>query len=100
MIKDRVWFFSSGPLGENATTSKPVPPVEMRELSDLVRPRDHMIFAGAHDRSEVDDSELNRLEKFVARRFVPQGDWRDWTAIESWARKVAREIQPAPLAAL
>jgi menaquinone-dependent protoporphyrinogen oxidase len=94
----RVWFFSDGPLGPTATV-RPKPPIEIKELIELVNPREHVIFAGAHDRSEIDDSELTRFEKFVAKRFVPEGDWRDWAAIEAWARGIARDLQPAPVEA-
>jgi menaquinone-dependent protoporphyrinogen oxidase len=96
----KVWFFSSGPLGESPATAKPVAPVEMKELAELVGPRDHAIFAGSHDRSEVEGSELSRIEKFIAKRFVPQGDWRDWTAIEVWTNEIARELQPTSIGAL
>jgi menaquinone-dependent protoporphyrinogen oxidase len=91
----RVWFFSDGPLGSSAAL-KPTPPIEMKELTALVNAQEHVIFAGAHDRSEVDDSELTRFEKFIAKRFVPEGDWRDWAAIEAWACSIARELEPTP----
>src|SRR5690348_4300082 len=73
-----VWFFSSGPVGDGATDGAAAPPAAMDELVSLAEARGHVSFAGSHDRSEVDDSDLSRLEKFVARRFVPEGDWRDW----------------------
>ena len=28
----------------------------------------------------------------VVRRFLPDGDWRDWDAIETWARSIARSL--------
>jgi hypothetical protein len=56
-----------------------------------------VIFAGAHDRSEIDDSELTRFEKFIAKRFVPEGDWRDWAVIEAWAQEIARDLQTRPV---
>ena len=85
------WLFSSGPLG-----SQPVAdarePAEMRELVALVKPRAHVVFAGAHERDTVDGSELGRLERFIAKRFIPEGDWRDWPAIEAWAHSIALEL--------
>jgi menaquinone-dependent protoporphyrinogen oxidase len=93
-----IWLFSSGPLG-----SQPVAdarePAEMPELVSLVKPRAHVVFAGAHERDTVDGSELGRMERFIAKRFIPEGDWRDWPAIEAWAGSIARELQPAPIAA-
>jgi menaquinone-dependent protoporphyrinogen oxidase len=86
-----IWLFSSGPLG-----SQPIAdarePGEMRELVSLVKARAHAVFAGAHERDMVDGSELGRLERFVAKRFIPEGDWRDWPSIEAWAREIAREL--------
>jgi menaquinone-dependent protoporphyrinogen oxidase len=94
------WFFSSGPLGATGGAADPHDPVEMAELASLVHARSHAIFAGAHDRSAVESSELGRIEKFVAKRFIPDGDWRDWNAIEAWARAIAHELAPASINAL
>jgi menaquinone-dependent protoporphyrinogen oxidase len=87
-----IWLFSSGPLGATGGAAEPHDPVEMAELASLVKARSHTIFAGAHDRTSVEGSELNRIEKFVAKRFIPDGDWRDWNAIEAWARTIAHEL--------
>jgi len=91
-----VWLFSSGPLGAPTSTVSAREPLEMAELAPLVNARGHVVFSGAHDRSLVEGSDLGRLEKFIARRFVPEGDWRDWLAIEAWARAIALSLQPAP----
>lgn len=96
-----VWLFSSGPVGDAAASRRPVPPVAMEALMSLAEARGHVIFGGAHDRAEVEDSSLDRLEKFIARRFLPQGDWRDWDAINAWAHGMASEMRTgsAPVAA-
>ena len=94
------WLFSSGPLGATGGSAEPHDPVEMAELVPLVHARSHAIFAGAHDRTAVESSELNRIEKFVAKRFIPDGDWRDWNAIEAWARTIAHELAPASINSL
>ncbi|MBI3752095.1 MAG: flavodoxin [Chloroflexi bacterium] len=95
-----VWLFSSGPLGATGGSAEPHPPSEMSDLVRLVHARDHAIFAGAYDRSHVDESELGRLEKFVAKRFIPEGDWRDWPTIEAWAHRIARDLVPGAIGAL
>ena len=92
LLAKPTWLFSSGPLGSGGRTAEAREPVELSELAPLINARAHVVFAGAHDRSLVESSELNRLEKFVARRFVPEGDWRDWLAIEGWARSIARGV--------
>ena len=92
------WLFSSGPLG-TAGAVAPRDPVDLKSLASLVGARGHTIFAGSHDRATVAGSDLSRLERFVAARFVPEGDWRDWPAIEAWARTIADELRPTVHAA-
>lgn len=100
LLAKPTWLFSSGPLGVNGRTAEPREPVELSELAPLIHARGHAVFAGAHDRSLVEGSELTRLEKFIARRFVPEGDWRDWSTIEAWARSIASQLVPTPVSAL
>lgn len=93
-----VWLFSSGPLGTMATKVAPVEPAEVRELTAAVNARDHRIFSGALDRGAVDGSQLGFAARFVAKRFVPEGDFRDWPAIDAWADEIAHELVAAPVA--
>jgi menaquinone-dependent protoporphyrinogen oxidase len=39
---------------------------------------------------------MQRFLRFApaARNAIPAGDFRDWPAIESWASRIARELQP------
>jgi hypothetical protein len=50
------------------------------------------VFAGALDRDRVEGSDLNRLERAITRRFIPEGDWRDWDAIDRWADEIASSL--------
>jgi len=86
------WLFSSGPVGSIALDHAPKDPADVAELTDLVKPRGHRVFFGALDRSVVDDSNLSRFERIIAKRFVPEGDWRDWAAIEAWASEIAAQL--------
>jgi menaquinone-dependent protoporphyrinogen oxidase len=99
LVERPVWLFSSGPLGATSA-AKAREPVEIAELAPLVKARGHAVFAGAHDRKLVDGSDLSRLEKFIAKRFITEGDWRDWSSIEAWARAIAREVRPIAITAL
>ena len=99
LVSKPVWLFSSGPLG-STPASEAKEPSEVAELAPLVRARGHAIFAGAFDRGTVDAGELGRVERFVARRFIPEGDWRDWPSIEAWARSIAVDLKAAPVVAL
>ena len=57
-----------------------------------LRPRDCRVFAGAFDRATSDFSEMGLVERTVVRKFLPDGDWRDWPAIDAWAAGIAREL--------
>lgn len=87
-----VWLFSSGPVGDWAVGAAPTEPTEARELRRLLDARDHRVFAGALDRDRVDGSDLSRLERAITRRFIPEGDWRDWDAIDRWADEIAASL--------
>ena len=94
------WLFSSGPLGAAAGSSVPHDPVEVPELARLVAAQGHTIFSGAYSKAPVEQSELGRLEKFIAKRFIPEGDWRDWPTIEAWTHTIVRELMPGRIGAL
>ena len=87
-----VWLFSSGPVGRWATAPEPVEPREVAGFRRSIHPRDHQTFAGAIDRGTLDGSDLSSVERFVTRRFMPEGDFRAWPVIEAWADGIAREL--------
>lgn len=91
-----VWLFSSGPVGDTAAGSAPTEPKEATEFRRLLGARDHRVFAGALDRDTVEGSDLNRLERAITRRFIPEGDWRDWESIDRWADEIASSLLGAP----
>ena len=88
-----VWLFSVGPVGDRAVKAAPIEPKDVLELERLFSPREHRVFAGALDRSEIDDAEFSRVERFVGKHFVPEGDFRDWEAIDHWADGIATWLQ-------
>jgi menaquinone-dependent protoporphyrinogen oxidase len=92
-----VWLFSSGPVGDRATRSLPIEAVDVAGMAARIHARGHKVFLGALDRAKVDGSDLGAFERLVARSFMPQGDWRDWEAIEAWAHAVAHELVGGPL---
>jgi menaquinone-dependent protoporphyrinogen oxidase len=87
-----VWLFSSGPVGERATSAAPIEPAGVRELREIARPRGHRVFAGALDRRTVDGADLGFGERFIAKRFVPEGDFRDWPLIDAWIDEIASDL--------
>jgi menaquinone-dependent protoporphyrinogen oxidase len=91
-----VWLFSSGPVGRPSTGHDPVEPKEVRELKDNVVAREHRVFFGALDRGTLEGADLGFAERFVAKRFVPEGDFRDWPQIDAWADDIAKELLAVP----
>jgi menaquinone-dependent protoporphyrinogen oxidase len=87
-----VWLFSVGPVGQWAKSINPIEPKEMAGFRRSIGPVDHRVFAGALDRATLDGSDLSAVERLVSRKFMPEGDWRDWTAIDTWADSIARRL--------
>ncbi|MGZ4466268.1 MAG: flavodoxin domain-containing protein [Nocardioides sp.] len=89
-----VWLFSSGPLGD-PLPDVDVEPREFRQLEDAVAPVDVAVFAGALDPARL--GLADRLVRRVpaGRRLLPEGDFRDWPAVEQWAREIAERL-PGP----
>ena len=85
-----VWLFSSGPIGDTAVHAPQPDPKEIGDFRRLIEPRAHIVFAGAFDRAAA-DAKGGLLERTFGR-FIPEGDFRDWPAIEGWARGIAREL--------
>jgi menaquinone-dependent protoporphyrinogen oxidase len=88
-----VWLFSSGPVGKLATSAAPIEVPELRGLMASIGAREHRTFAGALDRSTIDAGDFPFIERVVARRFVPEGDFRNWPAIDAWADEIASALR-------
>lgn len=90
-----VWLFSSGPLGDGP----PQPtsdPKTLVEIMSRIGVREHRTFAG-----KLDHDELGLGERMIIHMVhAPDGDFRDWAAIQSWARSIADTLrEEAPPAA-
>jgi len=110
-----VWLFSSGPLRGSATAKAGVDPVEnalgpsdgpgsrgRKQLDALVAaigPRDHRVFDGAFDPTDPPKVLSERLVRWLpaAKSVLPAGDFRDWGAIEDWAREIAAAVARSPV---
>lgn len=88
-----VWLFSSGPVGNFKPTQPLGDAAEVGELRSRIRPRDHQIFWGKIDRSAVDTLDMNPVARFFAKKFMPEGDWRDWPAIDAWAETISTSLR-------
>lgn len=93
-LHDRpLWLFSSGPLG----VEEPQPqgdPQGIAELVEATKARGHQLFVG-----KLEKESLGLGEKLIVRAVkAPYGDFRDWQAIQGWAREIAGELDALPAA--
>jgi menaquinone-dependent protoporphyrinogen oxidase len=87
-----VWIFSSGPTGKG----DPVElvkgwrfPGKISSAIEAIKPVDIAVFHGL-----VDSDKLNALERFAIKNVKALlGDFRDWEAITTWAKKIAAKLQ-------
>jgi menaquinone-dependent protoporphyrinogen oxidase len=94
-----VWLFSSGPVGKETKDAKGRDlrdvsgPKEIDELKQLTKARDHRVFFGVLDPSK--QGFLYRLVRRseAAREAMPEGDFRDWEEIGTWASSIATELE-------
>jgi menaquinone-dependent protoporphyrinogen oxidase len=91
-----VWLFSSGPVGDVAAGRPPIAPLGIEALAATVSARGHRIFGGALDRRTLDDADFGTVERIIARRFVPEGDFRAWPEIDAWADAIAHHLSGVP----
>jgi menaquinone-dependent protoporphyrinogen oxidase len=105
-----VWLFSSGPLPHSSKTAEGEDPLtkalgpeegpgsggrkKIFALSDAIHPREHRVFSGAFDPNDSPKSMGERLVRMMpgAKKILPEGDYREWDAIEAWAREIGREL--------
>ena len=111
MLAERpVWLFSSGPLPLSSKSADEKDPLtsalgpeegpgsggrrRIDLLAGAIRPRDHRVFFGAFDPEDPPKTMGERLIRLVpgSKKILPAGDWREWDAIEAWAREIGQEL--------
>jgi menaquinone-dependent protoporphyrinogen oxidase len=87
-----VWFFSSGPTGEG----DPIKlmkgwrfPEALQALADRIKPCDIAFFHGVLDTKKMNWAEILLVKGLKA----PLGDFRDWDAIQVWAKQIADTLK-------
>ena len=83
-----VWLFSSGPLGEPGEELPKEEPVDVVSLTEATRSVEHRMFSGRLERSRL----KFRERAMVSALHAPEGDFRDWHAIEAFAREIATSL--------
>jgi menaquinone-dependent protoporphyrinogen oxidase len=89
-----VWLFSSGPLGPPEHLVPEGEAVDVAALMETTRARGHRVFAGRLHKPDLGFGE----RAMVAAVHAPEGDFRDWAAIDAWAGEIAA-VLGAPVAA-
>jgi menaquinone-dependent protoporphyrinogen oxidase len=84
-----VWLFSSGPIGDPAKPDED--PAEVGDIAKTTHARGHRLFAGRLDRHRLSFGE----KAVVMALRVPDGDFRDWDAIDTWSTEIAAELSQA-----
>jgi len=87
LAKLPVWLFSVGPLGAEVKDAEQQPK-ELAEFQQAIRPREQRVFFGA-----LDPQRLSFAERMVVKAVLaPEGDYRDWEAIDAWSASIARDL--------
>jgi len=95
-----VWLFSSGPLGtervddEGRDVLETARPKEFEELSRVLHPRGERVFFGKYDPNAPPVGVTERVMRHLpaAGEATPAGDFRDWAAVEDWAREITTAL--------
>ncbi|MFJ1811173.1 MULTISPECIES: flavodoxin domain-containing protein [unclassified Streptomyces] len=84
-----VWFFSSGPLDASAS-ERDIPPVRgVQRAMDRLDVQDHITFGGC-----LEEGARGRVAGMILRS-GKGGDFRDFGAIEAWAKRIADALTQA-----
>ncbi|MGW3944387.1 flavodoxin domain-containing protein [Streptomyces phaeochromogenes] len=84
-----LWMFSSGPLDASAS-ERDIPPVPgVKRAMVRLDAKEHVTFGGCLEEG---------AKGFIARKIISSGkggDFRDFTEIEAWAKRIAGELARA-----
>ena len=92
------WLFASGPVGTETVDKdghdvlKGAEPKQFAKYEELIHPRGTQVFRGAyqHDRLRGGDRIIAWMP--AIRDILPEGDFREWDAVEAWATSIADEL--------
>jgi menaquinone-dependent protoporphyrinogen oxidase len=109
------WLFSSGPLPGSTKEVPDADPVtvalgpaegpgsggrrKVEELAAVIKPRDHAVFLGMFDPTDPPKAMSERFVRLlpISSKILPPGDFRDWDAIEAWAKEIAGQLAVVPV---
>ena len=83
-----MWLFSSGPLGPPEALKPEGDPVDVAAVVETTQAVEHRVFAGRLDRALLCFGE----KALVVAVRAPEGDFRDWDAIDGFAADIAAHL--------
>ncbi len=87
LVARPVWLFSSGPIGDPPKPEED--PVDVAEMMTMTKAREHRVFPG-----RLVKKQLSFPEKAIVLALrAPEGDFRDWGAIRTWASAIATALR-------
>lgn len=92
------WLFSSGPVGTETVDKdgndvlKGAEPKQFAVYGDLVHPRGMQVFRGAFDHDKIRGGDRIIAWMPAIRDILPDGDFREWDAIDAWANAIADDL--------
>jgi menaquinone-dependent protoporphyrinogen oxidase len=82
------WLFSSGPIGDPPKPEGEAA-VKLGEISERTHANGHRVFAGKLDKSRMTFGD----KAIVTAIRSPEGDFRDWEAVQEWAGEIAKALK-------
>jgi menaquinone-dependent protoporphyrinogen oxidase len=92
------WLFSSGPLGTETVDKdgndvlKGAEPKQFSDFADLLHPQGTQVFRGAYHHDKIRGADRIVLWMPAIRDITPEGDFREWDAIDAWAHSIADHL--------
>jgi menaquinone-dependent protoporphyrinogen oxidase len=82
------WLFSSGPIGDPPKPEGEAA-VKLGAIPDRTHANGHRVFAGRLDKSRMTFAD----KAIVTAVRSPEGDFRDWEAVQEWAGEIAKALK-------
>ncbi|MEV5070352.1 flavodoxin domain-containing protein [Microbacterium sp. LMI12-1-1.1] len=95
------WLFSSGPLGTETVDAdgkdvlKGAEPKQFADFTDLLHPKGTQVFRGAYHHDKIRGADRIVAWMPAIRDVLPEGDFREWDAIDAWAVSIAELLGAA-----
>ncbi len=92
------WLFSSGPLGTETVDKdgkdvlKAAEPKQFSDFADRLHPKGTQVFRGAYDPDKIRGADRIVVWMPAIRDIMPEGDFREWDAIDTWAGSIADHL--------